>query len=807
MPYWAKNDFSIYIGGLNINNTLSGNALADRKNFSTGELACHLEALDSHAITATTDITGTIIYANSKFSEISGYSNEELVGQNHRVLNSGYHPKSFFREMFQTISNGNTWKGEIKNRAKDGSFYWVDTTISPLKDSNGKIYRYISIRTVCTKRKQAEEKLKRHLNILDTTFTNFPGGICVFTKNLKLQSANPAFYRLLEMPEDSFPVGSNYEDIIRYLAERGDYGTGDIDELVENRVELARVFEGNSFRKDIRNGRALEIRSCSIPEGGFIATHMDVTDIDGMIAKISLQNLRFNAALDNISHGLSMFDGEKRLIVTNKNYVEMYGLSNDLTQTGTTLSQILEHRIASNLFSGNDPEAYIKERNEWISSGVRSSKIQALSDGRKILISHMPMSGGGWLAVHEDVTERKKAEAANLRLAKIVEHSLNEVFVFDTNTFKFLQVNDSARKNLGYTNDEMLNLTAVDLKPEFSVQQFEEFLKPLRRGDKDHIRFQTVHRRKDGSFYDVDIILQEIHSENPPVFAAIVEDITDRKKAKDILTAHRDRLQDMVDIATLELKVKAEELTKALSREKELNELQRKLVSMASHEFRTPLTIIDGAAQLLIRRADKVTAEEAIKRSERIRAAVRRMTQLMESTLSAARMQEGKVGVKIRRCKVAEVVESACRRQQEISPNHIISWDLKDLPDIIQADAGALDQIFTNLLSNAVKYAPGSTKIDVVGCRRDEDVTICVRDQGIGIDKNDLSRIGERFFRAKTSTGTAGTGIGLNLVKILLELHNGSFTIDSEKGCGSTFSVRLPISGPEKPPILDANVA
>jgi len=414
--------------------------------------------------------------------------------------------------MFQTISNGKTWKGEIKNRAKDGSFYWVDTTISPLKDSNGKIYRYISIRTVCTERKQAEEKLKRHLNILDTTFTNFPGGICVFTKNLKLQSANPAFYRLLEMPEDSFPIGSNYEDIIRYLAERGDYGTGDIDELVENRVELARVFEGNSFRKDIRNGRALEIRSCSIPEGGFIATHMDVTDIDGMIAKISLQNLRFNAALDNISHGLSMFDGEKRLIVTNKNYVEMYGLSNDLTQTGTTLSQILEHRIASNLFSGNDPEAYIKERNEWISSGVRSSKIQALSDGRKILISHMPMSGGGWLAVHEDVTERKKAEAANLRLAKIVEHSLNEVFVFDTNTFKFLQVNDSARKNLGYTNDEMLNLTAVDLKPEFSVQQFEEFLKPLRQGDKDHIRFQTVHRRKDGSFYDVDIILQEIHS-------------------------------------------------------------------------------------------------------------------------------------------------------------------------------------------------------------------------------------------------------------------------------------------------------
>lgn len=806
-PYWAKKDFSIYTGGLIINNKLSGNGLADCKNFSTEELTCHLAAIDSHAITATTDTAGTIIYANANFCEISGYSNEELVGHNHKILNSGYHPKSFFREMYQTIANGKTWKGEIKNRAKDGSFYWVDTTISPMKDSNGKIHRYISIRTVCTDRKNSEEQLKRNLGILNTTFNNFPGGISVITKDLKLQSANPAFYKLLDFPEDKLPIGTPYAEFIRYNAERGEYGEGDIDTLVHDRVELALKFEQHSFKRISPNGRHLEISGWPIPEGGFITTYMDVTEVDNMVAEISEQNERFNAALDNMSHGLSMFDGEKRLIVTNKNYVEMYGLSDDLTQTGTTLSQILEHRVASDLFSGGDPEAYIKERNEWISSGVRSSRIQPLSDGRKILISHMPMSGGGWLAVHEDVTERKKSEAANQRLAKIVEHSTNEVFVFDSNSFKFLQVNESARKNLGYTNDEMFNLTAVDLKPEFSVPQFEELLKPLRQGDKDHIRFQTVHRRKDGSFYDADIILQEIHSENPPVFAAVVDDITERKKAKDILTAHRDRLQDMVQIATQELKIKAEELTKALSREKELNELQRKFVSMASHEFRTPLTIIDGAAQLLIRRAHKVTAEEAIKRSERIRAAVRRMTQLMESTLSAARMQEGKVGVKIRRCDVAEVVESACRRQREISPNHIISWDLKDLPDIILADAGALDQVFTNLLSNAVKYAPGTSKIDVVGCRRDDDVIIYVRDQGIGIDKNDLNRIGERFFRAKTSTGTAGTGIGLNLVKILLELHNGSVTIDSEKGSGSTFSVRLPISGPEKRPILDANVA
>lgn len=554
------------------------------------ELTSHLEALGEHAITATTSTAGTIIQANAKFGEISGYSIDELIGQNHRVLNSRHHPTAFFKEMYKTIANGKTWSGEIKNRAKDGSFYWVDTTISPLKDRSGKIDRYIAIRTVCTSRKNSEEALRRNLNILNITFKNFPSGISVFTKDLKLQSANPAFFKLLDFPENRFPIGTAYADFIRYNAERGEYGEGDVETQVGDRVELALKFEQHSFKRALLDGGHLEIRGWPIPEGGFITTYMDVTEVNNMIAEVSTQNERFNAALDNMSQGLSMFDCEHRLIVANKHYGEMYRLPAELMRTGTTLRQMLEHRIALGFYTGDNPEAYIKERHKWVSSGTRSSKIQLLRDGRLILISHTPMPGNGWLTLHEDVTERKKAEAATQRLAKIVEHSINEVFIFDSETFKFLQANESACKNLGYTNEEMLEQTPVDLKPEFSIEQFEELLKPLRRGEKDYFRFQTAHRRKDGSYYDADIILQEIQSENPPVFTAIIDDISERKKAKEILTAHRDQLQDMVHIATQELKIKAEKLAKSLSKEKELNELQRQFVSMASHEFRTPLT-------------------------------------------------------------------------------------------------------------------------------------------------------------------------------------------------------------------------
>jgi PAS domain S-box-containing protein len=280
----------------------------------------------------------------------------------------------------------------------------------------------------------------------------------------------------------------------------------------------------------------------------------------------------------------------------------------------------------------------------------------------------------------------------------------------------------------------------------------------------------------------------------------LLEDVHERQLAlqalqesEQRLRCHRDKLEKLVEARTAEVEEKNAELDRLLRQEREANALQRRFVAMISHEFRTPLAIIDSAAQRLTRTKSAVTSEYLAEKSDQIKGAVARMVELMESILAAGRLQSGTIEITKTETSLAGLVLECAGKRQQISGTHRFHLDLANLPERMALDCVALERVFANLFSNAVKYAPHAPNIFVRGWEEGGLVKISVRDEGIGMDADDLPRLFQPYFRARSATGIAGTGIGLNIVKEIIELHGGCILVDSAIGAGTTFTIHLPM--------------
>ncbi|WP_142785915.1 PAS domain-containing sensor histidine kinase [Changchengzhania lutea] len=384
-----------------------------------------------------------------------------------------------------------------------------------------------------------------------------------------------------------------------------------------------------------------------------------------------------------------------------------------------------------------------------------------------------------FIGIQNDVTLRKKAEAEQHHLATIFDESLNEIYVFDAKTLKFINVNFGAQKNIGYTLEELKEMTPLDITTIDSKIEFIKTIEVLLKKNVEKIEFETVHRRKDGTIYPVDVHLQLSNLGEKNVFVAIILDITERKN-------YTTKLEYKVEERTQQLQI-------ALSKEKELNELKTNFLSLVSHEFKTPLSGILTSSLLLSKYQLTEDQQKRDKHIKIITDKVHFLNNILNDFLSVEKLERGKVNYRFSHFKLSKVVNEVVydanmllKEGQQIKyPENIDDLSLYQDEKIIQL-------IFFNLIHNAIKYSSEGTVISL-NLKQDQNfTTFAIKDEGIGIPEKDQKNIFERYFRAENVINTQGTGIGLNIAKNHLENLGGSISFASKEHVGSTFTVTFP---------------
>ncbi len=381
----------------------------------------------------------------------------------------------------------------------------------------------------------------------------------------------------------------------------------------------------------------------------------------------------------------------------------------------------------------------------------------------------------------------KSVENQRRRLLKVVQQSLNEIYIFSSETLLFEYANQTALNNLGYSLRELKKLKPTDLKKEYSIDAFHDLLAPLKSQDTDKIILDSNHTRKDGSSYPVEVHIQHIREQAQNFYVAVALDMTQREKSAQIIKKQ---------------KIQTEELELS-------SRYKSEFLANMSHELRTPLNSIILLSRLLKdNRLDNLEKDQ-IDYLNVIYKSGNKLLELINDVLDLSKIEAGEISFYIDEVESDQIFKNLVKSFEAIANEKNIKFIKKfDLPEnlIIKTDQLRLEQVLANFLSNAFKftikgsvefctYLPGDKERNSLSIKEKGIIAFSVKDTGIGIEKNKRDLIFDAFRQADSSNKRSfgGSGLGLSISKEISDLLGGEIKLSSRINQGSTFTLYLPI--------------